>query len=321
MPLMDSITNNVSPSVGQSPDFLRLVEQARIFARVNRPILIRRERGTGKEIIARFIHMHSEREKLRYIPVNCAVFQEELFLSEMFGHEKGAFTGATASRASKLELANKGTLFLDEVANLSRTAQEKLLRVIEYQQFERVGGTAPINVDVRIIAATNAPLEEMMTRGEFLPDLYDCLCFAELVLPPLRKRREDIPLLIDYIVEQLHQEIPDLEHKRFTPSAIKELQAYHWPGNIRQLKNVVERLYVFDEDGIIHASGLPIEITAVEPPGTTFRERVAAFEMTLLANALKDSQGNQRLAAWRLGMSYDQFRHYYKKYRLGELVA
>ena len=161
----------------------------------------------------------------------------------------------------------------------------------------------------------------MMQNGEFLPDLYDRLCFAELTLPPLRKRREDIPMLIDHIVQQLHAEIPDLERKTFTQSAVKEMQAYHWPGNIRQLKNVVERLYIFDEDGVIHASELPLEITAVEPLGKTFHERVTAFEKTLLTNALKDCQGNQRAAAQVLGMSYDQFRHYFKKYKLGELLA
>jgi DNA-binding NtrC family response regulator len=239
----------------------------------------------------------------------------------MFGHEKGAFTGASSSKQGKMEIANHGTLFLDEIANMARTAQEKLLRVIEYQKFERIGGIASIEVDVRIIAASNAPLEEMMKKGEFLPDLYDRLCFAELTLPPLRKRREDIPLLINHIVEDLHREIPDLEHKTFTPSAVKELQAYHWPGNTRQLKNIVERLYIFDEDGVIHASELPLEITAVERLGNTFHEKVMAYEKTLLTNALKDSHGNQRTAAQRLGMSYDQFRHYYKKYNLGGLLA
>ncbi|MCA9743551.1 MAG: sigma 54-interacting transcriptional regulator [Deferribacteres bacterium] len=313
--------NAECPGVGESTAFQEIVRQATIFARVNRPLLIRGERGTGKELVARFIHLKSSRIEQNYVTVNCAAFQEELFLSDMFGHEKGAFTGAVQSKPGKLELAHCGTLFLDEIANMTRTAQEKLLRVIEYQKFERIGGTESLQVDVRIIAATNAPLEEMMQNGEFLPDLYDRLCFAELTLPPLRKRREDIPMLIDHIVQQLHAEIPDLERKTFTQSAVKEMQAYHWPGNIRQLKNVVERLYIFDEDGVIHASELPLEITAVEPLGKTFHERVTAFEKTLLTNALKDCQGNQRAAAQVLGMSYDQFRHYFKKYKLGELLA
>ncbi|MFQ5633549.1 MAG: sigma 54-interacting transcriptional regulator, partial [bacterium] len=289
--------DNTCAGVGESSAFIDIVNQASIFAKVNRPILIRGERGTGKELIAKFIHQYSKRDQNNYVAVNCAAFQDELFLAEMFGHEKGAFTGAIDSKPGKLELANKGSLFLDEIANLTRTAQEKLLRVIEYQTFERIGGTQVIEVDVRIIAATNAPLDKMMKSGEFLPDLYDRLCFAELTLPPLRKRREDIPMLINHIVEQLHNEIPDLEHKIFTPSAVKELQAYYWPGNIRQLKNIVERLYIFDEDGIIHASELPLEITAVEPLGNTFHENVKAYEKTLLTNALKDCHGNQRVAA------------------------
>lgn len=305
--------------VGESPAFAGLMAEAQALAAIPRPILIRGERGTGKELLARFIHRHSGRKA--YVIVNCAAFQEDLFVAEMFGREKGAYTGATEARPGKLEMADGGTLFLDEVANMSRTVQEKLLRVIEYQTFERLGGNRPISVDVRVIAATNADLDKMMASGDFLPDLYDRLSFAELELPPLRKRREDIPALIRYFIQQLHAEIPNLEVKRFTDSAIAELQAYHWPGNIRQLKNIVERLYISDEDGTIHASELPMEITSVEPIRGGFYDRVKAFEKTLLLTALKDSNGNQREAAARLGMSYDQFRHFYKKYHLDELMA
>lgn len=307
--------------VGASPVFREVLQKARTFAPVARPILIRGERGTGKELLARYIHLQSGKKKTRYFAINCAAFHDELFVSEIFGHEKGAFTGAVQAKKGKLELADGGTLFLDEVANMSCAAQEKILRVIEYQTFERLGGTAPIHVDVRIIAATNAHLEDMMARGEFHRDLYDRLCFAELTIPPLRKRREDIPALIQYFVQQLHKEIPDLERKKFTPSAIRDLQNYHWPGNIRELKNIVERLYISDEDGTIHASELPLEITSVEPLGGTFHEKVRAYEKTLLLNALKDCHGNQRAAAKALGMTYDQFRHYYKKFELGNLLA
>jgi DNA-binding NtrC family response regulator len=309
-----------SPGIGATPVFRDVVERARRLAPLPRPILIRGERGTGKELLARFIHRESGRAG-PYVVVNCAAFQDELFVAAMFGHEKGAFTGAVEARAGKLELAHAGTLFLDEVANMTRTGQEKLLRVIEYQKFERLGGTRSIEVDVRIIAATNAELEGLMESGAFLPDLYDRLSFAELTLPPLRKRREDIPGLVEHIVEQLHAEIPDLERKAFTPAAIGDLQAYHWPGNVRQLKNVVERVYIFDEDRVIRSSELPLEVTSLEPRGGTFYEKVVAYEKTLLLNALKDALGNQRLAAERLGMSYDQFRHYYKKYGLADLLA
>ena len=307
--------------VGKSPLMKNVLHQARTFAKIPRPILIRGERGTGKELLATFIHRQSDRRECAYIPVNCAAFHEDLFLSEMFGHEKSAFTGATSAKAGKLERAHQGTLFLDEIANMAKSAQEKLLRVIEYQRFERVGSTREIEVDVRILAATNAPLEEMMQKGEFLPDLYDRISFAELTLPPLRKRRDDIPLLISSIIEQLHYEVPNLEHKKFSAAAIKELQAYHWHGNIRQLKNIVERLYIFDEDGIIQASELPHEITAVEPSGSSFYEKTTAYEKNLLINALKDNHGNQRNAAQQLGMSYDQFRHHFKKYKLADLLA
>lgn len=304
--------------VGRSDSYLKVLQEARQLAPIPRPILIRGERGTGKELLAKFIHQESSREN--YVVVNCAAFQEDLFVAEMFGREKGAYTGAVDSQAGKLEMADKGTLFLDEVANMNRTVQEKLLRVIEYQQFERLGGNRSIEVDVRIIAATNADLDKMMENGEFLPDLYDRLSFAELMLPPLRRRREDIPALINHFILELHQEIPGLEVKKFTEKAIAELQAYHWPGNIRQLKNIIERLYISDEDGTIHVSELPLEITSVEPIRGNFYDKVKAYETTLLITALKDENGNQRAAADKLGMTYDQFRHYYKKYNLDELM-
>ncbi|HQU74618.1 MAG: sigma 54-interacting transcriptional regulator [Calditrichaeota bacterium] len=305
-------------AVGNSLSYLKVMEEARRLAPIPRPVLVVGERGTGKELMARFIHNQSGRGP--YVVVNCAAFQEDLFVAEMFGREKGAYTGAVDSRAGKLELADGGTLFLDEVANMNRTVQEKLLRVIEYQQFERLGGNRTLNVNVRIIAATNADLSKMIEQGEFLPDLFDRLSFAVLTLPPLRKRRDDIPALINHFLSLLHNEIPNLEPKRFTETALQELQKYHWPGNIRQLKNIVERLYISDEDGTIHASELPIEITSVEPIRGTFYEKVRAYEITLLTTALKDCQGNQRSAAEKLGMSYDQFRHFYKKYRLDELL-
>jgi DNA-binding NtrC family response regulator len=306
--------------IGSSRSFLDVVEQARELARIPRPVLIRGERGTGKELLARLIHTVSPRRSRPYLIVNCGAFHDELLVSHLFGHEKGAFTGATERHAGCFEQADTGTLFLDEIANLSLNAQARLHRVVEYQTFQRVGGAAPIRVDVRIIAATNGDLGELMKRGEFMPDLYDRLSFAELVLPPLRKRREDIPALIDHFIEKLHAEIPDLGTAEFTEPAVKELMGYHWPGNIRELKNVIERLYVSDRDRVIQASELPLEITTSEPIRGTFSQRVRTFEKTLLLNALKDARGNQRAAARQLGMSYDQLRHYYKKYRLGDLL-
>jgi DNA-binding NtrC family response regulator len=306
--------------IGRCPAFLAVVEQARQLARIPRPILIRGERGTGKELLARFIHAASPRHAAPYRIVNCGAFQEELLVSHLFGHEKGAFTGASERHVGVFEQANGGTLFLDEIANLSRHAQARLHRVVEYQTFERVGGTSEVEVDVRVIAATNADLGALIERGDFMPDLYDRLRFAEVVLPPLRERREDVPLLIDHFIARLKEELPDLGSARFTEPAVAELAAYAWPGNVRELKNVIERLYVSDRDRTIQASELPLEITTPEPLRGTFAQRVRGFEKALLASALKDTGGSQRAAAERLGMTYDQFRHYYKKYELGGLV-
>jgi psp operon transcriptional activator len=305
--------------IGSCPVFSEVVEQARELARIPRPILIRGERGTGKELLARFIHVASPRRDQPYLIVNCGAFQDELLVSHIFGHEKGAFTGATEQRVGVFERADRGTLFLDEIANLSRNAQARLHRVVEYQTFQRVGGASPIKVDVRVIAATNADLGAMIERGEFMPDLYDRLRFAEILLPPLRQRRQDVPALIEHFIARLHDELPDLGAARFTAAAIAELTSYDWPGNIRELKNVIERLYVCDRDRTIQASELPLEVTTTEPIRGTFSQRVAAFEKVLVLTALKDAQGSQRDAARQLGMSYDQFRHYYRKYGLGEL--
>jgi DNA-binding NtrC family response regulator len=307
--------------VGRCPAFLAVVEQARELARIPRPILIRGERGTGKELLARFVHAASPRRDGPYCIVNCGAFQDELLVSHLFGHEKGAFTGATERHVGVFEQASGGTLFLDEVANLSRNAQARLHRVVEYQSFQRVGGTSEIEVDVRLVAATNANLDALIEKGDFMADLYDRLRFAEIVLPPLRQRCEDVPLLVGHFVARLHQELPDLGSARFTEAAMKELTSYSWPGNVRELKNVVERLYVCDRDRTIQAAELPLEVTSPEPIRGTFARQVQAFEKTLLANALKDSGGSQRAAAETLGMTYDQFRHYYRKYALGAITA
>jgi len=304
--------------IGRSRAFRDVVEQARQLAKIPRPILVRGERGTGKELLARFIHAASPRRDRPYLIVNCGAFQDELLVSHLFGHEKGAFTGAVERRVGVFERAHGGTLFLDEIANLSRHAQARLHRVVEYQTFQRVGGTEPIRVDVRVVAATNADLAALIERGEFMADLYDRLRFAEIVLPPLRERRDDIPLLIQHVVSCLLEELPDLGQARFTDAAVRDLVAYHWPGNIRELKNVIERLYVSDRDRTIQPSELPLEVTSDEPIRGTFSQRVRAFEKTLLRNALKDTGGNQQAAARQLGMTYDQFRHYYKKYGLSD---
>jgi DNA-binding NtrC family response regulator len=304
--------------VGHSRAFRDIVERAQKLASIPRPVLIRGERGTGKELLARYLHDQAGAPGRPYVAVNCAAFQPDLFAATMFGNEKGAFTGASERRIGLLERAHGGTLFLDEIANMARRVQEKLLRVIEYQCFERLGGTKPIEVTVRVIAATNSPIEDMLADGDFLQDLYDRLSFAELSLPPLRKRREDIPALIEHFRSALHKEMPSLPEGEFTLEALAELSAYHWPGNVRQLKHVVERLYFSDEDRVINADELSLDrLSNAQTPGT-FSEKTAAFERSLLLDGLREANGNQRRAAELLGMTYDQFRHHFRKHHLAD---
>lgn len=301
--------------VAESRAMRQVLDQAAQFARIPRPILIRGERGTGKELMARFIHEHSDRRQQPFVTINCAAFNDELLNAEIYGHEKGAFTGATETRIGKLEQADTGTLFMDEIGNMSSAFQDRILRVIEYQEFERVRGTRTIRVDVRVISATNADLEELMGENLFRSDLYDRLTFAVLKLPPLRNRREDIPHLVVHIVRQLHEEIPNLMQKSFERATIEAMMDYHWPGNIRELRNVVERVYVYGMNERILPDDLPAEFAGAMPAGDSFHAQVEAFKRRLIEQALAANDGNGRAAADDLQMSYDQFRHFYRKYR------
>ena len=294
--------------------FRSMLEQARLAAAVPRPVLISGERGTGKELVARFIHQQSSRRDQRFVPLNCAAFNDELLNAEIYGHEKGAFTGATETRVGKLEQAHGGTLFMDEIGNMSLTFQEKILRVIEYQEFERVRGVATIKVDVRIISATNADLSELMAENLFRRDLYDRLTFAELRIPPLRHRKDEIPHFIAHFVRDLHDEIPNLMRKNFHAATVEVLTDYYWPGNVRELKNIVERVYLYSTDEVIMPSALPEEITGAKIVGESFHAKVEAFKKQLILNKLIETNQNQRQAARELMMTYDQFRHYYRKY-------
>ncbi|RME75269.1 MAG: sigma-54-dependent Fis family transcriptional regulator [Planctomycetota bacterium] len=304
--------------IGRSEPFVRLLERARRLAAIPRPVLIRGERGTGKELVAATIHYAGPRASKPFVTVNCAAFSGQLLESEMFGHEKGAFTGADRQKIGRFELADGGTLFLDEIGNMSPEFQEKLLRVLEYQRFERVGGSRTIAVDVRVIAATNADLEAMMADGSFRPDLYDRLAFEVLEVPPLRERPGDIPLLVEHFARAFAREVK-LPEARFRPAALAAMQRYPWPGNVRELKNVVERL-VFRAAGTpIEFEALPEEIRAPEAQPTEalpFRERLADLERRMLVDALERCGWNQKRAAAALGISYDQFRHYYRKHGL-----
>jgi len=308
--------------IGKHPSLLAVLSQAERLASVARPVLIRGERGTGKELLARRIHEAGNRAGKPFVTLNCAAFGGDLLRSELFGHEKGAFTGATARRAGKLEQADGGTLFLDEIGNMSMAFQEKILRVIEYQEFERTGGRETVKVEVRVVAATNADLEAMMQQSEFRPDLHDRLSFAVLQIPPLRERRSDIPLLVQHFAQRLAEEMPGMEWRPFSATALEDLSNYYWPGNVRQLKNVVERLYIMSsgESEQILSGELPREVTAVEPLGTTFDEQVEGFQRSVLLNALKENGGNQKQAAAALELTYNRFRHHYRKLKIKDFL-
>lgn len=227
--------------LGQSNNFLEVLEQISQIAPLNKPVLIIGERGTGKELVAARMHFLSKRWEQTYLTLNCAALNESLLESELFGYEAGAFTGAAKRREGRFETAHNGTLFLDELANTSGMVQEKLLRVIEYGEFERVGGSRSVKVDVRLVAATNEDLPSLADSGEFRADLLDRLAFDVITLPPLRERREDIMMLAETFAINMARELEMELFSGFTEKAKRTLMGYHWPGNIRELKNVVER--------------------------------------------------------------------------------
>lgn len=305
--------------VGVSDKLQKCLREARAVAAVSRPVMIRGERGTGKELVAAYIHERSPRSQGPFIPLNCAALSGNLLESELFGHEKGAFTGSLGRKLGRFELADGGTLFLDEIGNMAPDFQEIILRAVEYQRFERVQGTETIEVDVRFIAATNCDMEAMMESGGFRRDLYDRLTFKEITVPPLRERAQDIPVLVEYFLSELAREVPSLDGKSFSTRALAKLREQPWPGNIRQLKNTVERLALESPGQIVEAEDVAIDskdAPAVEATG--FSDRVEAFQRELIQRALSDSGGNQRAAAKSLGLTYDQFRHYYRKFALKE---
>jgi len=247
--------------VGESPAIQQVLDQVKAVASIPRPVLIRGERGTGKELVAAAIHQSGVRRKGPFITINCAALAEGLLECELFGQEENAFTGS-AFREGRFVLANKGTLFLDEIGNMSLEFQRKILRVIEYQQFERVGGTKTIKVDARIIAATNTDLEKDMMEGRFREDLYDRLAFETIWVPPLRERKSDIELLCYHFMKKLAEEIPGIKPKKMSPEALSAMMYYDWPGNIRELKYMIERLtYKIDGDTIFKHH-LPEEVVS-----------------------------------------------------------
>ncbi len=330
------------PLLGEARCFVDLLEQVSGVAPTERPVLVIGERGTGKELIAARLHFLSQRWERSFVKVNCASLSEDLLDSELFGHEAGAFTGAVRRHVGRFERADGGTLFLDEIANASMRVQEKILRVIEYGEFERVGGSATQTVDVRVIGATNLDLPRQVDRGRFRADLLDRLAFDVLTLPPLRARPDDIPLLADHFALAMASEIGGSSFAGFAPAALDRLAGHAWPGNVRELKNVVERAVhraprldepitaiVLDPfDSPFRPGGDPAPDTPAEPatqiasPSATpdrpfdLVSRVRAFERGLLAESYEANRFNQRQTADFVGMTYHQLRGYLKKHEL-----
>ncbi|MBV2128068.1 phage shock protein operon transcriptional activator [Arsukibacterium indicum] len=276
--------------IGQANSFLNVLDQVSQLAPLDKPVLIIGERGTGKELIAARLHFLSQRWDQQYLTLNCAALNENLLESELFGHEAGAFTGAGKRHEGRFERANGGTLFLDELANTPALVQEKLLRVIEYGEFERVGGSRPVRVDVRLVCATNEDLPTMADNGEFRADLLDRLAFDVITLPPMRERREDILLLAEHFAMNMARELGFELFSGFSEKAKNALLEYHWPGNVRELKNVVERSVYRTNNPYV-----PVHNIQLNPFESAYRptQRIKARSAT----ATKESESQQPAAA------------------------
>ncbi|MDI3542494.1 MAG: hypothetical protein PWP57_97 [Candidatus Atribacteria bacterium] len=291
--------------VGQSPRMREVMRVASLVAKTDATALIYGESGTGKELLARSIHYQSSRRDKPFVVVNCGAIAETLLESELFGHEKGAFTGAQARKLGKFELADEGTIFLDEIGEMSPAMQVKILRVLQERSFERVGGTNLIQVDVRIIAATNRDLRKEVREGKFREDLYYRLNVVPIELPPLRSRKEDLPLLCDFIIkkhsQKLHKKI-----KGISPQAMRLLKKYNWPGNIRELDNVIERAIILTEDEIIDVEDLHIFEAPYEYRWKTLKE----LENDYIEEVLEYTGGDVEKAAHILGLSPEELERF-----------
>lgn len=289
--------------VGNSGAMRQVYEQVAQVARSNATVLLRGESGTGKEMIASAIHYNSLRSKRPFIRINCAALPDTLIESELFGHEKGAFTGADRFKKGRFEMAEGGTLFLDEIGDLPLQTQIKLLRVLQEREFERLGGTETIRANIRLITATNKNLEDAIAKGEFREDLYYRLNVFTIFLPPLRERKSDILLLAEHFLEKYERE-HGKHIKRISTPAIDMLMSYHFPGNVRELENAIERAVLVCDSRVIHGHHLPPTLQTAEISGTetrlTLASAVAAFERDLIIDTLKSSGGNIAAAARRL---------------------
>lgn len=323
-----------TPIIGESPAFLEMMEHVSRAAGLDKPVLVIGERGTGKELIASRLHYLSPRWDQPMVKVNCAALTESLLESELFGHEAGAFTGATRQHVGRFERAEGGTLLLDELATVPPRMQDKILRVIEYGEYERVGGSQTLHTDARIIGATNQDLPELAREGKFRADLLDRLAFDVVTVPPLRARREDILRLAEHFALNFTSEMKRPYFPGFSDSAREQMLDHGWPGNVRELKNVVERSVYRSESPETPIREIDFDPfaspyrpgTTAEQAGTTteplpelpsdFRQHIAGIERRIVNLALREHGYHQGRAADALGLTYHQFRGYLKKYAI-----
>jgi len=314
--------------IGRSPAMLKVFDLVDKVSKSNASVLISGESGTGKELVAKAIHFNGPRKNFPFISINCGAVPENLLESELFGHEKGAFTSADAAKAGLMEAANKGTFFLDEVGEAPMSIQVKLLRVLQEREFTRVGGTLPIPVDIRIVSATNRDLMKAVKGKEFREDLFYRLNVIPMRLPPLRERREDIPLLIEYFLDKCnraHSGKPDIEG--VDPEAMHFLEGYAWPGNVRELENVIERAVVLEVNRQIHLASLPAEIVersqsldemipSMDDDHIDLEKTLDQIEKKMIRGALDQTNGIINKAAERLNLSFRSMRYRIQKHKL-----
>ena len=309
--------HDINNIVGNSNKMREVYQMISQVCRSNATVLIRGESGTGKELVANAIHFNSQRTKQAFVKLNCAALPANLIESELFGHEKGAFTGAINQKRGKFELAHKGTIFLDEIGSISLDVQFKLLRVLQEKEFERVGGSGTIKTDVRIVAATNKNLEKAVEEGTFRGDLYYRLNVFPIYLPPLRERKTDILLLADHFLEKYAKENKK-DIRRLSTPAIDMMMQYHWPGNVRELENCIERAVLLCEESVIHSYHLPPTLQTGEEsdtlPSQSMEEAVAKLEREMIIDALKNTRGNMAKAAEMIRITERKFAYKTKKY-------
>jgi len=325
--------SSFSEIITKSPKMLRILELIERLSDVDSTVLITGETGVGKELVARAIHFTGSRKKMPFVAINCGALTETLLESELFGHEKGAFTGAFRSKTGKFEYAHKGTLFLDEIGDVSPAMQVKLLRALQERKVERVGGTHPIDVDVRVISATNQKIKSKINNHEFRIDLFYRLNVIPIHVPPLRERPEDIPLLVEHFINR-HNESLNRRIEGVTPRALKQLMDFAWPGNVRELENVVERAYITCNSHVIDQFTIPVdtenlpsfhtaaalEVVNTDVPFSVARSRILKnFERTYLTEALKRCEGNVSQTAQKTGINQRTLWRKLKEYRLDRM--